>query len=123
MKKEHTVNLSCSFCGKSQREVRKLIAGPRVYICDACIGLCNDIIAEQAEREAESEAEVRTVFAVRLKRHEDILTALVGFVRRHGDLLPASVKDAITDLDLASTRLGQVLSAPMALEKRETPSG
>jgi len=34
VKKEHTVNLSCSFCGKSQREVRKLIAGPTVYICD-----------------------------------------------------------------------------------------
>ena len=47
MKKEHTVNLSCSFCGKSQREVRKLIAGPTVYICDECIKLCNDIIAEE----------------------------------------------------------------------------
>ena len=52
MKKgEHHVNLSCSFCGKSQREVRKLIAGPTVYICDECIKLCNDIIAEEAERE------------------------------------------------------------------------
>ena len=51
MKKEHHVNLSCSFCGKSQREVRKLIAGPTVYICDECIGLCNDIIAEENERE------------------------------------------------------------------------
>jgi ATP-dependent Clp protease ATP-binding subunit ClpX len=45
------VNLSCSFCGKSQREVRKLIAGPTVYICDECIKLCNDIIAEEAEKE------------------------------------------------------------------------
>ena len=51
MKKEHHVNLSCSFCGKSQREVRKLIAGPTVYICDECIKLCNDIIAEESERE------------------------------------------------------------------------
>ncbi|MGZ6029464.1 MAG: ClpX C4-type zinc finger protein, partial [Myxococcaceae bacterium] len=51
MKKEHTVNLSCSFCGKSQREVRKLIAGPTVYICDECIKLCNDIIAEEHDRE------------------------------------------------------------------------
>ena len=50
--KEHTVNLSCSFCGKSQREVRKLIAGPTVYICDECIKLCNDIIAEENDREA-----------------------------------------------------------------------
>ena len=38
--------LVCSFCGKTQREVRKLIAGPTVYICDECVGLCVDIIAE-----------------------------------------------------------------------------
>jgi len=44
-------NLSCSFCGKSQKEVKKLIAGPTVYICDECIGLCNDIIAEEIEKE------------------------------------------------------------------------
>lgn len=42
-------NLSCSFCGKSQGEVKKLIAGPTVYICDECIELCNDIIAEEYE--------------------------------------------------------------------------
>jgi hypothetical protein len=39
--------LSCSFCGKGQREVRKLIAGPQVYICDECIGLCVDILATE----------------------------------------------------------------------------
>ena len=44
-------NLQCSFCGKSQKEVKKLIAGPTVYICDECIGLCNDIIAEEIEKE------------------------------------------------------------------------
>jgi ATP-dependent Clp protease ATP-binding subunit ClpX len=44
-------NLQCSFCGKSQKEVKKLIAGPTVYICDECIGLCNDIIAEEVGRE------------------------------------------------------------------------
>ncbi|MFA4875030.1 MAG: ATP-dependent Clp protease ATP-binding subunit ClpX [bacterium] len=44
------INLSCSFCGKNQREVRKLIAGPTVYICDECIELCNDIIAEENVR-------------------------------------------------------------------------
>jgi ATP-dependent Clp protease ATP-binding subunit ClpX len=46
-KREEDANLSCSFCGKSQREVKKLIAGPTVYICDECIELCNDIIAEE----------------------------------------------------------------------------
>lgn len=43
--------LHCSFCGKSQKEVKKLIAGPNVYICDECIQLCNDIIAEEVENE------------------------------------------------------------------------
>lgn len=43
--------LHCSFCGKSQREVKKLIAGPNVYICDECIALCNDIIAEETDKE------------------------------------------------------------------------
>jgi len=44
-------NLCCSFCGKNQREVKKLIAGPTVYICDECIELCNDIIAEEGQKE------------------------------------------------------------------------
>jgi ATP-dependent Clp protease ATP-binding subunit ClpX len=44
-------SLVCSFCGKSQKEVKKLIAGPSVYICDECIDLCNDIIIEEKERE------------------------------------------------------------------------
>jgi ATP-dependent Clp protease ATP-binding subunit ClpX len=52
-RKEEGTNLSCSFCGKSQKEVRKLIAGPTVYICDECIELCNDIIAEEATRDTD----------------------------------------------------------------------
>ena len=48
-------NLTCSFCGKSQKEVKKLIAGPTVYICDECIGLCNDIIAEEQDREGQKD--------------------------------------------------------------------
>src|SRR5690348_17854404 len=41
--------LYCSFCGKSQHEVRKLIAGPTVFICDECVELCNDIIREESK--------------------------------------------------------------------------
>ncbi len=48
-KNRHT--LVCSFCNRSQEEVRKLIAGPSVYICDECIDLCNDIIAEEVDTE------------------------------------------------------------------------
>ena len=53
-RKDEGTNLACSFCGKSQKEVKKLIAGPTVYICDECIELCNDIIAEEASRESEA---------------------------------------------------------------------
>ena len=45
--------LYCSFCGKSQHEVRKLIAGPSVFICDECVELCNDIIREELDERAE----------------------------------------------------------------------
>jgi ATP-dependent Clp protease ATP-binding subunit ClpX len=48
--------LYCSFCGKSQHEVRKLIAGPSVFICDECIDLCNDIIREEASTETGTKA-------------------------------------------------------------------
>lgn len=50
--------LYCSFCGKSQHEVKKLIAGPSVFVCDECVELCNDIIREETH-EAHEEAEVR----------------------------------------------------------------
>jgi len=48
--------LYCSFCGKSQHEVRKLIAGPNVFICDECVELCNDIIREEMEENAPAAA-------------------------------------------------------------------
>ncbi|NTX52792.1 hypothetical protein HR086_15825 [Myxococcus sp. CA039A] len=43
-------NLQCSFCEKYQYEVRHLIAGPNVFICDECVGLCNDVIQEEKKR-------------------------------------------------------------------------
>jgi len=49
---DSTKILYCSFCGKSQHEVRKLIAGPSVFICDECVELCNDIIREELEEKA-----------------------------------------------------------------------
>jgi len=45
--------LHCNFCGKSQHEVRKLIAGPSVYVCDECVELCNDIIREELQESRE----------------------------------------------------------------------
>ena len=51
--------LYCSFCGKSQHEVRKLIAGPSVFICDECVDLCNDIIREEIQESAAEESSDR----------------------------------------------------------------
>ena len=51
-------DLLCSFCGKSQNEVKKLIAGPSVYICDECIQLCTEIIAEECSQEKDEETEL-----------------------------------------------------------------
>ena len=53
--------LYCSFCGKSQHEVKKLIAGPTVFICDECVELCNDIIQEEnKETKAKSSSRIPT---------------------------------------------------------------
>ena len=67
-------SLCCSFCGKSQKEVKKLIAGPGVYICDECIELCNDIIAEEREREETTGGQLT------VPKPADILEALGDYV-------------------------------------------
>jgi ATP-dependent Clp protease ATP-binding subunit ClpX len=67
-------NLTCSFCGKSQKEVKKLIAGPTVYICDECIGLCNDIIAEEQDREGHRDG------AFKIPRPSEIKNVLDEYV-------------------------------------------
>nr|WP_320115505.1 ATP-dependent Clp protease ATP-binding subunit ClpX [uncultured Desulfuromonas sp.] len=54
---DHSGDLTCSFCGKSQDDVKKLIAGPSVYICDECIDLCQEIIAEELGAQEVTEAE------------------------------------------------------------------
>ena len=64
-------NLCCSFCGKNQREVQKLIAGPTVYICDECINLCSDIIAEEISREDNGAASARVPTPMEIKAHLD----------------------------------------------------
>ena len=65
--------LRCSFCNKSQREVRKLIAGPNVYICDECVDICLDIIAEDRAREARESRKT-------LPKPEEIKTFLDSYV-------------------------------------------
>ena len=71
---EKRETLCCSFCGKSQKEVKKLIAGPTVYICDECIGLCNDIIAEEIAGEEKRDPKLR------IPRPSEIKTILDEYV-------------------------------------------
>lgn len=66
-------SLKCSFCGKSQRQVKKLIAGPGVYICDECIDLCNEIIDEELSEEVELKLDT-------LPKPQDIYKALSDYV-------------------------------------------
>src|SRR6266536_699451 len=78
-------NLVCSFCGKSQDEVRKLIAGPTVYICDECIDLCNDIIAEECD-------------------HDETLTASSNVPK------PAEIKRVLDQYVIGQDRAKKILS-------------
>ena len=66
--------LYCSFCGKSQHEVRKLIAGPSVFVCDECVDLCNDIIREEIQ---EKDSDTATQ---KLPIPEEIKTTLDEYV-------------------------------------------
>ena len=66
--------LYCSFCGKSQHEVRKLIAGPSVFVCDECVDLCNDIIREETQEDP-AEGPIR-----RLPNPEEIKETLDEYV-------------------------------------------
>jgi len=74
VEKRDNQTLCCSFCGKSQKEVKKLIAGPTVYICDECISLCNDIIAEEIDREEQKDTKLR------IPRPSEIKTILDEYV-------------------------------------------
>ncbi|HIJ90505.1 MAG: ATP-dependent Clp protease ATP-binding subunit ClpX [Desulfobulbaceae bacterium] len=73
MAKDHNgeVEVTCSFCGKSQDEVKKLIAGPTVYICNECIDLCNEIVSEDRQQALESQFEVATLKPQDIKAHLD----------------------------------------------------
>ncbi|HEX9715047.1 MAG TPA: ATP-dependent Clp protease ATP-binding subunit ClpX [Desulfurivibrionaceae bacterium] len=73
MAKDHNgeVEVTCSFCGKSQDEVKKLIAGPTVYICNECIDLCNEIVTEDRQQALESQLVASTLKPHDIKAHLD----------------------------------------------------
>ena len=68
------INLVCSFCEKTQDEVRKLVAGPGVYICDECVGLCNDILTEELEHKGSISARLQ------IPTPKDIKTTLDDYI-------------------------------------------
>src|SRR5690606_30165037 len=61
----------CSFCGKEAKDVRKLIAGPEVHICDECVTLCNEIIADDMQRESSGGLSAREMRPKMIKAHLD----------------------------------------------------
>jgi ATP-dependent protease Clp ATPase subunit len=67
--------LLCSFCGKSQRQVKKLIAGPGVYICDECIDLCNEIIDEELTAPPSFDIEIHAREIIDIRRRLDEIIA------------------------------------------------
>jgi len=89
--KERMGGLFCSFCGKSQAKAKKLIAGPAVYICDECVALCNDIIAEDVEKEEDAlrklavpkPAEIRTILDQHVIGQERAKKILAVAVHNH----------------------------------------
>ena len=80
MSKNSDKILYCSFCGKSQGEVRKLIAGPSVYVCDECVDLCNDIIKEELANDDLEEGEEGEEGQQRLPKPKEIKAALDEYV-------------------------------------------
>jgi ATP-dependent Clp protease ATP-binding subunit ClpX len=108
---EKRETLSCSFCGKSQKEVKKLIAGPTVYICDECIGLCNDIIAEEIAGEEKRDqklrvprpSEIKTILDEYVIGQERAKKTLAVAVHNHYKRIESRV--AIDDVELQKSNI------------------
>lgn len=107
--------LRCSFCGKSQKEVKKLIAGPGVYICDECIDLCNDIIVEEKEKDVHVKGTFKVPTPYEIKTFLDdyvigqnfakkiLSVAVHNHYKRINSILPGSKKS--TDVELQKSNI------------------
>src|SRR5947199_9829175 len=119
----HDKHLRCSFCGKSKDSVRKFISGPSVYICNECITLCNEILAEDEEREVADSitqdptpAEIKEVLDQYVIGQERAKRTLAVAVYNHYKRINASNgRDAEVELDqsnillLRPTRVGKTI--------------
>src|SRR5688500_12576045 len=105
--------LYCSFCGKSQHEVRKLIAGPSVFICDECVELCNDIIREELDERAErgrdklpKPAEIKAVLDEYVIGQQTAKKVLAVAVYNHYKRLETRARDkSKNDIELAKSNI------------------
>lgn len=105
--------LRCSFCGKTQREVKKLIAGPGVYICDECIDLCNDIIVEEKDREDHTKGGLRVPKPAEIKGYLDEYVigqdyakkALCVAVHNHYKRINSAGKNKKEDVELQKSNI------------------
>jgi ATP-dependent Clp protease ATP-binding subunit ClpX len=101
----------CSFCSRSQEEVRKLIAGPSVYICDECIDLCNDIIAEEVETETVLPAQSKVPKPKDIKAFLDQYVVGQDFAKRalsvavHNHYKRLEIKGSQSDVEIAKSNI------------------
>ena len=107
---DETGNLKCSFCGKPQEQVRKLVAGPGVYICDECIDLCSEIVVEELGTEEEVEIkdvpkpqEIRTILEDYVIGQDRAKKALSVAVYNHYKRVNSNSK--IDDVELAKSNI------------------
>lgn len=103
-------HLKCSFCGKSQEQVRKLVAGPGVYICDECIELCSEIVEEELSNEEEFDLkdipkpkEIRNILDEYVIGQEDAKKTLSVAVYNHYKRI--NTKSKIDDVELAKSNI------------------
>ena len=113
-KYDETKQLKCSFCGKPQDQVRRLIAGPGVYICDECIELCQDIINDELEDMARSEG--RTSEKFELPKPMEITNALSDYVIDQDDA-KKSLAVAVYNHYKRINNLGKVADDGVELQK------
>ena len=106
--------LYCSFCGKSQHEVRKLIAGPSVFICDECVDLCNDIIREEVQEDSEEGSREKLPTPVEIK---EILDDYVIGQARAKKVLSVAVYNHYKRLRSGSAKSAKTSSVDVELGK------
>ena len=111
-------NLHCSFCGKGQKEVKKLIAGPTVYICNECVDLCNEIIDDEDVKDIESELQDEIPKPLEIREHLDsyvigqekakkyLSVAVYNHYKRISfNSLPKKRNDSLSDVEIQKSNI------------------